>query len=112
MASGRPIIISTEGESRRLVESSGAGLAAAREDSIDLARKISSLRENSAMRDEMSHNGLSFVLANSSRARHADDFLAILVRLARGDISQQTVKKAGHTTEDMNRSKEKAEVLF
>jgi glycosyltransferase involved in cell wall biosynthesis len=78
MAAGRPVIISTEGESRRIVEMSGAGLGACPEDSDDLANQIIALRDNEGLRLAMGRNGLAFVLANSSRTRLADDYLGIL----------------------------------
>ncbi len=78
MAAARPILISTEGESRRLVERAGAGFGVRPEDPADLAEKILRLRDDAEMRREMGYGGQAFVLANSSRTRLADDYLAIL----------------------------------
>jgi len=78
MASKRPIIISTEGESLRLVELSGAGLGAAPENANDLAEKIIRLKNDPELRAEMGRSGFSFVMANSSRRRLADIYRELL----------------------------------
>jgi glycosyltransferase involved in cell wall biosynthesis len=78
MAARKPIIISTEGESRRLVEACGAGLAARPEDTADLVRKIALLESDRGLRERMGRAGYAFVLANSSRARLSDEYLAAL----------------------------------
>jgi glycosyltransferase involved in cell wall biosynthesis len=78
MASKKPIVISTEGESRRLVESSGAGIGATPEDAEDIAEKILRLYKDKELRRRMGQDGYSFALANASRKRLADDYLAIL----------------------------------
>ncbi|OGC95498.1 MAG: hypothetical protein A2W25_01115 [candidate division Zixibacteria bacterium RBG_16_53_22] len=93
MASGRPIIISTEGESRRLVEASGAGTGARPEDPDDLAGQIIRLSRDPAACRAMGHSGYSFVLANSSRARLADDYLAILKGVVEGSFSMPATNK-------------------
>ncbi len=78
MASRKPIVISTEGESRRLVESSGAGIGATPEDAKDIADKILRLYEDEGLRRKMGQDGYSFALANASRKRLADDYLRYL----------------------------------
>jgi glycosyltransferase involved in cell wall biosynthesis len=93
MACGRPIIISTEGESRRLVESSGAGIGARPEDADDLAKKIVRLWHDGEACRAMGHSGYSFVLANSSRKRLADDYLAILKDVVDGSYSPPAANK-------------------
>lgn len=84
MASKRPILISTEGESRRLVESAGAGLGCTPEDSTEMAEKIKYLRDNKSLRKKMGDDGYTFALANASRMRIADDYLEILMQLVGG----------------------------
>jgi colanic acid biosynthesis glycosyl transferase WcaI len=101
MASSRPIIISTEGESRRLVEISGAGLGSRPEDSQGLSEKILYLSENPDLCGEMGQSGLAFVLANSSRERLADAYLNLL---------KTTVDKTGNLSNfETNRISKKAE---
>ena len=82
MAAGKPIIICADGESRNMVERSGAGIVSRPEDADDLVEKILYLRRESEFRERMGRNGYSFVLANSSRHRLADDYLDILDGIA------------------------------
>jgi glycosyltransferase involved in cell wall biosynthesis len=82
MASSRPILISTEGESRRLVEVSGAGLGSKPEDPRGLAEKILYLKENPDLRSEMGRSGFAFALANCSRRRLADRYFDLLKKTA------------------------------
>jgi colanic acid biosynthesis glycosyl transferase WcaI len=82
MASCRPVLISTEGESRRLVELSGAGLGSRPEDPRGLAEKILYLEGNPGVRAEMGQNGFAFVVTNSSRQRLADTYLDLLKKTA------------------------------
>jgi glycosyltransferase involved in cell wall biosynthesis len=100
MASGRPIIISTEGESKRLVELSGAGLCAAPEDSIDLAQKILSLKKDKNLREKMGRSGYSFVMANSSRQRLADEYLSIIRGVVAGISPEPSTKMNEAKAED------------
>jgi glycosyltransferase involved in cell wall biosynthesis len=100
MAAKRPIIISTEGESRRLVEISGAGLAVQPENSDDLARRILELKKDRKLREKMGQSGFSFVLANSSRARLADDYLAILNRVSESSFVPPLAKRAKGTADN------------
>lgn len=100
MASCRPIIISTEGESRRLVELSGAGLGSKPEDPVGLAEKILYLKNNPEQCHEFGRNGYAFVLANSSRKRLADNYLELLS------------KTTGRKEIEANRIRRKAEIMY
>ena len=82
MASSRPLIITTEGESRRLVELSGAGLGSRPEDPEGLAEKILFLKDNPDLCREMGQAGYAFVVANSSLGRVASHYLELLAGLA------------------------------
>jgi len=103
MASSRPILISTEGESRRLVEISGAGLGSKPEDPAGLAEKILYLKENPDLRVEMGRSGYAFVLANSSRVRLADGYLGLLETTAGWirEKAHQMPKKTEDITSDI-----------
>jgi len=108
MASRRPILISTEGESRRLVESAGAGIGSTPEDAHEMAENILFLYKNKKLRRKMGEDGYTFALANASRKRLADDYLNILERLVAGetDFTNQadkinvTVKQPEMTAEE------------
>ena len=85
MASKRPILISTEGESRKLVERSGAGIGSTPEDSHEMAEKILFLCRNENLRRKMGDDGYTFAVANASRKRLANNYLAVLEQLAQGE---------------------------
>ena len=84
MASRRPIIVSTEGESRNLVESSGAGVGSTPENAAELAEKILMLSSRPDLCDQMGRDGYTFALANCSRTRLADQYLEVLNSVVNG----------------------------
>jgi colanic acid biosynthesis glycosyl transferase WcaI len=102
MASSRPIIISTEGESKKLVESAGAGYASAPEDSEDMARKIDLLYSRPGLCSEMGKSGYSFVVANYSRKRLSGEYYRLLDTLINGQIWFQPTKQNDRTTDYSN----------
>ena len=81
MAARKAMIIATNGESRKLVEDTGAGLGVAPENSEALAASIQYLFENQELCSSMGENGRAFVVANASRKRLADDYLKVLKNL-------------------------------
>lgn len=78
MAAKKPMIISTEGESRKLVEKSGAGIGVTPENSRELAEQITHLFQNPGLCRQMGESGYAFVLANASRSNLAEKYLDIL----------------------------------
>ncbi len=84
MASCRPIIASTLGESRALIERSGAGLGAAPEDPEELAAMILKLYREPSLCSKMGQDGYTFALANCSRTRQADLYLEYLHAVVTG----------------------------
>ena len=112
MASSRPIIISTEGESRRLVELSGAGLGSPPEDQRGLAKKILCLSSDSDLCREMGQNGFAFVLANSSRNRLADSYLSLLQKTVGENkaLDQLRTNRISEKAEKISRGKESVSV--
>ncbi|MEW6411345.1 MAG: glycosyltransferase family 4 protein [Candidatus Zixiibacteriota bacterium] len=101
MAARKPIIISTEGESRRLIESAGAGMGAAPEDAADIADKILRLYMDEGLRRKMGQDGYSFVLANASRKRLADEYLQILESVVSPATIDQEAVVVSETEEDV-----------
>ncbi len=83
MASATPMIITTEGESRRMVELSGAGLGSRPEDPEGLTEKILFLKDNPDLCREMGQAGYTFVVANSSLKRMARHYVGLLTELAK-----------------------------
>ncbi len=109
MAAHKPMIIATEGESRKLVEQSGAGIGVTPEDAIELAAKIKYLFENEETRRQMGGNGYAFVLANASRKRLAADYLKVLHDLVYGKHSStKLVLKRG--VEQVSEPQEKSRI--
>lgn len=102
MAAGKPIIISTEGESRRLIENAGAGLAVRPEDAGDLAEKIMILFNDRELCRNSGRNGYSFALANCSRNRLADQYLEILQKVVSGKREFSPAKQKSVSTENID----------
>ncbi|MEK7469140.1 MAG: glycosyltransferase family 4 protein [Planctomycetota bacterium] len=80
----RGIILTVDGEARRLVESAGAGVFVAPEDPAALAAAVADVATNRERLDEMGRRGRSFVLAHYDRAKMASRYLEILQGVARG----------------------------
>ncbi len=102
MAVGKPIIISTEGESRSLIESAGAGLAARPEDAGDLAEKIMILFNDRGLCRNLGKSGYSFALANCSRNRTSDQYLEILQKVVVGERDVSPAKQKSVSTENID----------
>lgn len=83
MAAGKPIVIGTDGESRRLVESAEAGIAAAPEDADDLASKIMYLAEHRDESRRLGDNGREFARRCCDYRVRAQEYLAVLQPLVR-----------------------------
>jgi len=108
MAARKPMIIATEGESRKLVEESGAGLGVTPEDGNELADRIKYLFENKDLCQSMGESGYAFVLANASRKRLAEDYLKVLHRLTdekRPDTKIVLIRMAEHEIESQKENR-------
>jgi glycosyltransferase involved in cell wall biosynthesis len=64
-AVGRPVIVSAGGETRRIVDGSGAALCVAPGDADALAAAVRRLRDDDALRQRLVERGRSFAEANS-----------------------------------------------
>ena len=84
MAAGRPLVIGTHGESRRLVvEEAKAGLAAEPEDGGDMAAKILTFYEDPEQGRKLGENGKGWVSVHASRREFADKYLGMITDLIR-----------------------------
>lgn len=114
MASRRPILISTNGESRKLVESSGAGIGSQPEDAADMAEKINLLYHDQGLRRKMGEDGYTFAISNCSRTRLAEKFMAILLDLC--DKSDRQVLPASEISlpsrQSVARTRDDAEAVL
>ena len=111
MAAQKPMLIATNGESRRLVESAGAGIGITPEDSGELATEIEHLQRDEKLCLQMGQSGYAFAVANASRRRLAADYLWLLDAVVSGKklVSAATLAKpqsSGSNEEELNRAKE------
>lgn len=82
MAMSRPIIISVDGEARRLVEKAQAGIFCKPEDPDELRMVIENLKTSIDDRDKFGENGRKFVENNFNRDQLADQYLKLIEKLA------------------------------
>jgi glycosyltransferase involved in cell wall biosynthesis len=78
MAMKRPIIISVDGEARKIVETAGSGLFCEPENAEELKNTIKLLYGDEEKRNELGENGLNYVLQNFNRNTLADIYLDVL----------------------------------
>jgi len=81
MAMGRPIIISVDGESRKLVEQAQAGIFCQPENPQEMKEKILYLKTRPAQRLELGRNGRRFVEEHFDRNKLADRYQELLHRI-------------------------------
>ena len=81
MAMARPIIISVDGESRKLVEEAQAGIFAEPENPLMLKEKILELKNNPELCSKLGSNGRKFVEAHFDRNKLADQYQNLLHKL-------------------------------
>jgi len=78
MAMKRPIIISVDGEARKIVENANSGIFAEPEKPIELKNTINEFYEDSDKRKQLGENGRNFVVENFNRDKLADNYLTII----------------------------------
>lgn len=83
LAMERPILLSVDGEARKVVEASGGGRFVAPEDVDAMTESILWMRDHEQERREMGQRGRAHVLSHFDRNRLAQDYLQILERVAR-----------------------------
>ena len=81
MAAGKPILIGTEGESRRLVERARAGLAYEPDNDTDLAEKILRLYRNRTIAAQFGGSGKDFADTHCQQSVIAQRYSDMLVKL-------------------------------
>jgi glycosyltransferase involved in cell wall biosynthesis len=85
MASGRPLVLAVEGESRRLVEAAGAGFTVTPESAPEMAEAILRMAALTAgERAAMGRSGRDYVMKHYHRSRLGDRFVD-LVETAGGE---------------------------
>jgi len=81
MGAARAIVLSVDGEARKLVEDARAGVFVPPEDPVALAETILKLKSDPSLCREMGSKGRSFVEASFSRKALAEQYLALLDEL-------------------------------
>ncbi len=81
MAMQKPILLSVDGEARRLVEKINSGVFVEPENVQDLADKILYLKANKEQCVQMGINGRKYVTTHFNRDLLADDYLQILQKI-------------------------------
>ena len=83
MAMERAIVLGVRGESRAILEESGAGIAIAPQSADELAAAISTLAADPSLRARMGRAGRAYVAREFDRDRLADEMLEVLEGTAR-----------------------------
>ena len=78
MACGKPILLGTRGESKRLVAQANCGVFFEPENALDLVEGIQRLRRQPGWRRRLGQSGYNFVRQHFSRTRLAEDYLHLL----------------------------------
>jgi len=89
MACGKPILLGTKGESRRLVSRAGCGVCFEPEDAQELATGIQRLYRETHQRKQLGEAGYRFVRRYYSRADWAAEYLRTIDGLLGSSVSQE-----------------------
>ena len=81
MAMERPIVLSVDGEARRLIERAGAGIFVEPENPAEMSRAIRRLRADAALGSRMGQAGRQYVLMHHTRRELADRYASLLAEL-------------------------------
>jgi glycosyltransferase involved in cell wall biosynthesis len=85
MACGKPIILSVNGEARRIFEEANAGLYVPPENFYDLSDSIIYLYEHPELCRLYGENGRNFVIRNFSRAEQSEKLERVFIKLLEHD---------------------------
>lgn len=81
MACGKPVLSNIQGETKKLLDLSGAGISVSSSDSRELARGILELRDDKNKSARLGEAGRSYVVANRSWEKLAGEYMAILEKI-------------------------------
>lgn len=90
LAAGRPLVVSDAGGSRELVREGETGFVFRRGDVGDLARKLVTLAQNRALRENMSREAHALFCTEYTEARHLERLMA----LYKSAMTDETRKKS------------------
>lgn len=99
LAMGRPVILGVEGESREIIEQSGAGIAFEPENAAALTQILLELRSDSERLIVMSQRGRPFVAENFDRVVLAQRFETLLADVVARSVTNRTKQEAPRTVD-------------
>jgi glycosyltransferase involved in cell wall biosynthesis len=82
MASGKPIVLSVDGEARQILEKAGAGIYVEPENAQQMADAVLRLYRSPELVAEYGRNGRNYVVDHFSRRQQADELEKVLLNLA------------------------------
>jgi glycosyltransferase involved in cell wall biosynthesis len=94
MSCGRPVIVAADGEPRRLIEESGAGLYVTPEDVGSLMAAIDQIRRSPALARTLGANGARYAREYMRREQTAQKYIQVLEAVAEGRAPE--VELAAH----------------
>ena len=97
LAMQTPIVLGVAGESRQLIESSGAGVAITPGNAAELAAKVLELSRTRPQVKEMGVRGAAFVREHFDRAKLARRYADVLQLRSSQNVLQRSVELATHS---------------
>ncbi len=83
-AVGRPVILGVDGNAREVLEAAEAGIFIEPGNADALIETVRKLRDDSALRDQFSENGLKYVTQHYNRDELANDYISVLETVVEG----------------------------
>jgi glycosyltransferase involved in cell wall biosynthesis len=83
-AVGRPVILGVDGNAREVLEAAEAGIFIEPGNADALIETVRKLRDDSALRDQFSENGLKSVTQHYNRDELANDYISVLETVVEG----------------------------
>jgi glycosyltransferase involved in cell wall biosynthesis len=100
MACGRPVILSADGEARRLLEEAKAGMSVEPEKPAALAEAIRMLHGDAVLRSRFGDHGRAYIWRHLSREATASQYLTVLAAIIQNrNIPLRTVNTAPASVE-------------
>jgi len=84
----RPIIIGVEGFAESIIKQANAGIAIEPENDQQLVEAVIKLADDSTLQEQYGSSGLDFIVCHFNRDDLANDYLAILSKVANGTIAE------------------------
>jgi len=94
MAMSKPVILAVEGESREIVECSGAGICIEPENPTQLAQRVRELADRPTLCAELGERGRRFVTDHYSRQALASKYEAVLLDVVQTDSTASVRERA------------------